>query len=183
MSGEDKTAETAASAIKVGSQDFLFKPLIKPLFIKKIGTVLENLLRFDIPHSLLLHLLINDTARKEKLHTRHSCTKRKRRLRCSLVKFQFWLPKTQKVILLFSCIDTKLLIVMKAIETPIEGITRTLSKILQDESLKNLAIKKDLEDIFFMIRTNKDLYAPVIKELLKQEMNPVCLLPPLLFYR
>jgi hypothetical protein len=42
MSGEDKTAETAASAIREGGQDFLFKPLIKPLFIKKISTVLEN---------------------------------------------------------------------------------------------------------------------------------------------
>jgi DNA-binding NtrC family response regulator len=42
MSGEDKTPETAASAIREGSQDFLFKPLIKPLLIKKISTVLEN---------------------------------------------------------------------------------------------------------------------------------------------
>ena len=64
---------------------------------------------------------------------------------------------------------------MKAIETPIEGVTRTLSKILQDKSLQNLAIKKDLENVFFTIRTNKDLYAPVIKELLKQDMNPVSL--------
>jgi hypothetical protein len=63
---------------------------------------------------------------------------------------------------------------MKAIETPIEGITRTLSKIVQDESLRDLPVKKDLEDIFLMIRTNRDLYAPVIKELLKQDMNPVC---------
>eukprot|EP00026_Physarum_polycephalum_P003982 Phypoly_transcript_03999.p1 GENE.Phypoly_transcript_03999~~Phypoly_transcript_03999.p1 ORF type:complete len:436 (+),score=82.46 Phypoly_transcript_03999:938-2245(+) len=62
--------------------------------------------------------------------------------------------------------------VMKAIETPIEGITRTLSKIVQDESLRDLPVKKDLEDIFLMIRTNRDLYAPVIKELLKQDMNP-----------
>jgi hypothetical protein len=42
MSGQDKTAEKAASAIRDGGQDFLFKPLIKPLFIKKIATVLEN---------------------------------------------------------------------------------------------------------------------------------------------
>lgn len=141
MSGEDKTPETAASAIQVGSQDFLFKPLIKPLFIKKIATVLEN------------SLIKEREAAYETL----------------MIEKEEEIKNLTREVSILAAENTK---VMKAIETPIEGITRTLSKILQDESLKNLAVKKDLEDIFFMIRTNKDLYAPVIKELLKQEMNP-----------
>jgi len=41
MSAADRTAESAAKSVEGGGQDYLFKPLIKELLIKKVETLLE----------------------------------------------------------------------------------------------------------------------------------------------
>ena len=47
MSAEETNARAADKAIQQGSHDYLFKPLIRSVFLKKVETILENIQRFS----------------------------------------------------------------------------------------------------------------------------------------
>eukprot|EP01133_Synstelium_polycarpum_P003838 gene3838-4430_t len=61
----------------------------------------------------------------------------------------------------------------KAMEPPIEAITNSLSTILVDSSLSNSPVKRELENILYLITSNNDLYGTAVNELLNQDINPI----------
>jgi hypothetical protein len=73
MSAADRTAESAAKSVLGGSQDYLFKPLIKALLIKKVETLLEIVKGYGCSSNRHCSVVLPDTVF---LRSHYSCAAR-----------------------------------------------------------------------------------------------------------
>lgn len=142
MSAEELSSNAADKAIEQGSHDYLFKPLIRSVFTKKIETIMENTFTKKLVQQHVLHL-----KRKEK------ALEQKEQEIGSLKQQLNEISQMRKSAL-------------KAVETPIQAITRTVSSLLVGDTFKQMPkVKQQLNDLLVSI-SKQNLYRPAFENVL-----------------
>lgn len=149
MSAADKTAESVATSVQRGSQDYLFKPLIRPLLLRKINTLLQ------VGHG-------------KRQAQQYESDMEAQRLLVEKKEKEIQQLKEQVSELNRFREDA-----LEAIDTPIQSVTRTITAIMEDPTL-NDKVKLQLKEVLSIV-TSPDLYMPAFAQLVSSPggLDPV----------